>query len=71
MINVADFNMYGDDSEESEDGCEDLALAIEQESDEADNQITCNGEPVPEVYEDRLGMIFRRKAGCLSDFQNL
>ena len=37
MINVADFNMSGDDSEESEDADEHLAKATEEEPQHDDN----------------------------------
>ena len=31
----------------------------------------CEGEPVPNFYEDRLGVIMRRHAGYLPNFSNL
>ena len=37
MLNIADFNMSGDDSEESEDADEHLARATEEESKHDDN----------------------------------
>ena len=49
------------ESDESDDGEETPDLT------EAE-MLVCRGEPIPSVYEDRLGSLYRREAGSLQDF---
>ena len=56
-----------EESDESDDGDETPASA--QSGFNKNNEVlVCRGEPIPFVYEDRLGALYRREAGSLQDF---
>ena len=37
-----------------------------ESNDDENEESMCRGEPIPQIYEDRMGFVYRRHAGRLS-----